>query len=255
MSKQQPGMERVEITYAFKPIGVIRSCFKEKFGVPRQPGILPDVISTLELHSPYDRPEAFVELEGFSHIWVIFVFHQTQREQWRPTVRPPRLGGNRRIGVFASRAPYRPNPIGLSVVALDKIECLENKCVLYLRGADLVDGTPVLDIKPYVPYVDAVKDAIGGFAAEMPVPSMPVVFSEKAALQCAQREKEGITGLRQLIEQTLALDPRPAYVAGGEEDAVQQFGMRLYDFDLKWQVRDGQAEVLELCSLPEESRE
>lgn len=243
-----------KLTYTFNPIGVIRSCFKEKFGIPRQPGLIPDAVSTLELFAPYDRLEAFAELEGFTHIWVIFVFHQAMREQWRPKVRPPRLGGNRRIGVFASRAPYRPNPVGLSVVALEKIECQENKCVLHLRGADLLDGTPVLDIKPYIPYVDAVPGAVGGYAEDIPTPTIQVTFSELAALQCAQREQEGTAGLRQLIEQILALDPRPAYVAEGEDDSAKDFGMRLYDFDLQWRVKGGRAEVLELRPLPEESR-
>ena len=244
-----------DLAYQFKPIGVIRSCYKEKFGIPRQPGIVPGAVSTLELLAPYDRPEALVELEGFSHIWVIFVFHQAMREQWSPTVRPPRLGGNQRIGVFASRAPYRPNPIGLSVVALEKIECGKDQCVLYLRGADVVDGTPVLDLKPYLPYVDAVQDAVGGYAEEMPVPTVPVTFSELAELQCAQREQDGITGLRQLIEQIIAQDPRPAYVANSETGVTQSFGMRLYDFDLLWQIQDGEAVVLELRSLPGETWE
>lgn len=240
--------------YEFIPIGVIRSCFKEKFGIPRQPGIIPDAVSILELIPPYDRAEAFSELEGFSHIWVIFVFHQAVREQWRPTVRPPRLGGNKRIGVFASRAPFRPNPVGLSVVTLEKVECGDNQCVLHIRGADLLDGTPVLDIKPYIPYADAVPDALGGYASDMPVPAIPVTFSKLAASQCAHREQEGTTGLRQLIEQILAQDPRPAYVAGSDEDSPKHFGMRLYDFDLQWQVKDGQAEVLELRPLADDAR-
>jgi len=252
MSNAGPDTSEDNLAFTFNPIGVIRSCFKEKFGIPRQPGIIPDVASTLELFTPYDRPEAFAELEGFTHIWLIFIFHQAMRDQWRPTVRPPRLGGNRRIGVFASRAPYRPNPIGLSVVALEKIECQENKCVLHLRGADLVDGTPVLDVKPYIPYVDALPQAVGGYAADIPVSSIEVAFSELAESQCAQRELEGIAGLRHLIEQIVALDPRPAYVADGEE-TTQQYGMRLYDFDLQWRISGDQAEILELRPLQNEA--
>lgn len=139
------------MTFSFQPIGVIHSCFKEKFGIPRQSGLVTAAQATLELHAPYDCPEALVELEGFSHIWVTFVFHQSMRDNWKATVRPPRLGGNQRIGVFASRSPFRPNPIGLSAVQLESIDCKDGHCQLQLRGADLLDGTPVLDIKPYVP--------------------------------------------------------------------------------------------------------
>lgn len=238
-----------DLTYQFRPIGVIRSCFKEKFGIPRQPGIVPDAVSTLELIAPYNRSEALAELEGFSHIWVVFVFHEAKREEWKPTVRPPRLGGNRRIGVFASRSPFRPNPIGLSAVMLEKIECDGERCVLHLRGADLLDGTPVLDVKPYLPYVDAIPQAEGGFAADAPDRQLSVRFSELAEMQCIERESE-LPGLQKLIEQIIAQDPRPAYIQRDEQE--QQFGMRLYDFDLRWQIRCDKAEVLELCPLQKE---
>lgn len=241
-------------TYQFTPIGVIRSCFKEKFGIPRQPGIVPEAVSTLELIAPYDRAEALAELDGFTHIWVIFVFHDAMREEWRPTVRPPRLGGNRRIGVFASRSPFRPNPVGLSVVRLEKVECNGERCVLHLRGADLLDGTPVLDIKPYLPYVDAVPGATGGFATDAPPGKLSVKFSEQAETQCDARESD-LPGLRKLIEQVLAQDPRPAYVQDKAQAEAQHFGMHLYDFDLRWQVRGEEVEVLELCPLPNEPRE
>lgn len=239
-----------ELSFHFSPIGVIRSCYKEKFGIPRQPGIVSEAPSTLELLPPYDRSEALAELEGFSHIWVIFVFHEALREQWRPTVRPPRLGGNRRIGVFASRAPYRPNPIGLSVVALEKIDCTGDRCVLHLGGADLLDGTPVLDIKPYLPYVDAINDAVGGYAGSAPASLISVSFSKKAEEQCEARSLSDLPGLRKLIEQIISQDPRPAYVQGDEHKPEQVYGMRLYDFDLRWQIRGNQAEVLELFPLP-----
>ncbi|WP_455197969.1 tRNA (N6-threonylcarbamoyladenosine(37)-N6)-methyltransferase TrmO, partial [Kaarinaea lacus] len=227
-------------TYQFNAIGVIRSCFREKFGIPRQPGIVMDTVSTLELTPPYNRPEALAELEGFSHVWVIFVFHDALREEWRPTVRPPRLGGNRRIGVFASRSPFRPNPVGLSVVKLDGIECQGDGCVLQLRGADLLDGTPVLDIKPYLPYVDAIPDALGGYASKAPEHRLSVTFSEMAEVQCEERERSGYPGLRRLIEQIVAQDPRPAYVQNNKADEGQRFGMRLYDFDLRLLINGDQ---------------
>ena len=236
-----------EVSYRFESIGIIHSCFKEKFGIPRQPGMVPEARASLELLAPYNRREALVELEGFSHIWIVFVFHQALREQWRPTVRPPRLGGNKRIGVFASRAPFRPNPIGLSVVALEKIEITDGRCLLQLRGADLLDGTPVLDIKPYIPYADALPDAVAGYATEYPGSQTPVRFSDKAAAQCVERERAGNKGLRKLIEQLLAQDPRPAYYEQNTDST--SFGMKLYDFDLQWQLIDGETEVLELRPL------
>lgn len=237
------------MTYSFQPIGVIRSCFKQKFGIPRQPGLVTAAQATLELYPPYDCPEAVAELEGFSHIWVVFVFHQALRENWKATVRPPRLGGNQRIGVFASRSPFRPNPIGLSAVSLERIECNGGHCQLQLRGADLLDGTPVLDIKPYVPYADALPEARGGFAAQAPVSELTVHFSDAAERQCAALEASGIPDLRLLIEQLLRADPRPAYCA--ERETRQTFGMRLYDFDVQWCTVGNLIEVLALQPVTE----
>lgn len=231
-------------TFEFQSIGVVRSCFTEKFGIPRQPGLVTEARATLELHAPYDCPEALTELEGFSHIWLVFVFHQALRDEWKPTVRPPRLGGNQRIGVFASRAPFRPNPIGISAVELEEIQCSNGHCELRLRGSDLLDGTPVLDIKPYVPYADSLPDAQGGFAAQPPTAQLSVVFSEQAQAQCAEWERTQHPGLCQLIEQVLQADPRPAYCTGRE--ARQSYGMRLYDLDVKWSVSGDQIEVLEV---------
>ncbi|MBL1276833.1 MAG: tRNA (N6-threonylcarbamoyladenosine(37)-N6)-methyltransferase TrmO [Ectothiorhodospiraceae bacterium] len=248
----------------FEPIGIIHSCFKEKFGIPRQPGLVTLAPATLELHAPYNNPKALTELEGFSHIWVIFVFHQAVRENWKPTVRPPRLGGNQRIGVFASRSPFRPNPIGLSAVKLEKVVCSEGRCVLHLKGADLLDGTPVLDIKPYLPYADAIPDARGGYAAQAPGPELTVSFSKLAIEQCrslqargqakgqargqakgqTRGQQIGMPDLAPLIEQILRADPRPAYCADSENP--RKFGMRLYDFDVQWSVTGSVVEVLAL---------
>ena len=138
----------METDFTFHPIGVIRSCFTEKFGIPRQPGLVPAARATLEVFSPYDRDEAFRNLDEFSHLWVIFVFHGIPAGKWRPTVRPPRLGGNRRTGVFATRSGFRPNPIGMSAVSLEGIRRHNGKLLLELSGIDLLDRTPVLDIKP-----------------------------------------------------------------------------------------------------------
>jgi tRNA-Thr(GGU) m(6)t(6)A37 methyltransferase TsaA len=237
------------MTFCFEPIGVIHSCYKEKFGIPRQSGLVTAAEATLELYAPYDCREALAELEGFSHIWVVFVFHQIKRQAWKPTVRPPRLGGNQRIGVFASRSPFRPNPIGLSAVLLEGIDCTGGRCRLRLRGADLVDGTPVLDIKPYLPYADALPEAQAGYAALAPDSGLSVSFNAMAAQQCADQEQSGFPGLRQLIEQMLRADPRPAYCVG--RDTQKRFGMRVYDFDVQWSATGQVIEVLALIPIIE----
>ena len=161
-------------------IGYIRTPFREKFGVPRQPGLATAAQGVLELAPPFDRPESLEGLEGFSHVWLLWRFHLAVRksEDWSPTVRPPRLGGNRRLGVFATRSPFRPNPLGLSAVRLLAVE--RRACRLVLGGVDLVDGTPVFDIKPYAPYTDSIPDAAGGFADASPEARLCVMFSAEA---------------------------------------------------------------------------
>ena len=215
--------------FTFAPIGVVHSCFKEKFGIPRQPGLVPAARAVLELLPPYNRAEAVRGLEGFSHIWVSFVFHACLDESRKPTVRPPRLGGNRRLGVFATRSTHRPNPIGLSAVELERIEAAPGRVLLHLKGADLLDGTPVLDIKPYLPYSDVIPAATGGFAAEAPSALFEVNFSRPALERCA-----AVPELELLICQILSQDPRPAYY--GKNDDRRVFGMKLLDYDVKWEV-------------------
>lgn len=228
--------------YQFKPIGIIESCFREKFGIPRQPGLATEARGLLRMYPPFDQLEAFKELETFSHIWIIFVFHCGMRDTWKSTVRPPRLGGNRRIGVFASRSGFRPNPIGMSVVRLEKITRENKETRLYLSGIDLMDGTPVLDIKPYVPYADAISDAVGGFAPHPPESLVQVVFSPEAEAFCLEKEKAGFPGLMRLIEQILSLDPRPAYYTS--TDQKTHFGMKIYDFNVEWRIHDNSAHVI-----------
>lgn len=228
--------------YEFEPIGYIHSPFKQKFGIPRQSGLVSEIKSSLELVPPYNNPETVVELEGYSHIWLQFVFHQAMREQWQPRVRPPRLGGNRSVGVFASRAPYRPNPIGLSLVKLEQVIADGDGVVLELSGVDLVEGTPVLDIKPYIPYVESIPDAEAGFATTAPQACLVVRFSKLAESQLTERE-DG-SALRQLITKVLELDPRPAYA---QEDG-RIYGFRMYDFDLRWQIDGDEIEVIELAT-------
>ncbi len=231
-------------TVVMRPIGVIRSVFKEKFGIPRQPGLAEEARATLEILPPYDRPEAFRGLEAFSHVWIVFVFHECLREDWRPTVRPPRLGGNQRLGVFATRSTFRPNPIGLSPVRLERIDCTEGTVRLHLSGVDLLDGTPVLDIKPYLPYADVIEGARGGFAEEAPGPKLAVVFAPEALAKCTALAVD-YPGLPRLIEQVLAADPRPAYAGAGQGERV--YGIKLLDFDLRFRIEGATAVVLDLA--------
>lgn len=232
--------------FQLRPIGLIHSPFKEKFGVPRQPGIATAAKAELQLLPPYDREEALEGLEGFSHLWILFYFHVTAERGWRPTVRPPRLGGNARVGVFASRSTHRPNPIGLSAVRLEGWGRENGRLLLRLRGADLVDGTPVLDIKPYLPYADSIPQARGGFAEQAPAARLRVVYTEPA-LAAVQARSAAYPELKTLIEQVLAADPRPAYRQ--RRASARQYGMRLLDFDLRWRVEGDEVVVEELVEV------
>ena len=228
----------------FEIIGTIRSCYKEKFGIPRQAGLVPTATATLELQPPFNRTEAFTGLEGFSHLWLLFLFHGNDHQGWKATVRPPRLGGNARLGVFATRSPFRPNPIGLSAVELERIEQYAGKVILHLKGVDLLDGTPIIDIKPYLPYADAIATASGGFADEAPQGQLAVHFLPQPEHTCRSMEKDRYPGLRKLIIDTLRNDPRPAYYQ--KRPQKSSFGMKLFDFDLRWEHDDDGITVIEL---------
>jgi tRNA-Thr(GGU) m(6)t(6)A37 methyltransferase TsaA len=232
------------------PIGIIASPYKEKFGIPRQPGLVTEARATLTLLPPYNQSEAVRGLDGFSHVWIIFVFHATQEQGWKPTVRPPRLGGNARMGVFATRSTFRPNPIGLSVAQLCGVQVQGANITLELAGTDLLDGTPVLDIKPYLPYADALSQASAGFAPQAPAIQQAVQFSAQATGQCRQKAAQWQTDMQRLITQVLGQDPRPSYQQGVEADG-RVYAMRLYDFDLRWRYTADGIEVLELATKPE----
>lgn len=218
-------------TYSFEPVGFIRSCFKEKFGIPRQPGLVPHATAVLVIEPPFCRPEAFRLLETFSHVWILFVFHQSLHHHWKPTVRPPRLGGNQRVGVFASRSGFRPNAIGQSAVKLISINETKGQIELLLGGADLLDGTPVLDIKPYLPYADAISDANSGYVPDQPAALWDVVFSSEAAKACSRFEHSRYPGLKQLITELITLDPRPGYRQAPRSHC---YGMRLWDLNVRF---------------------
>lgn len=216
--------------FTFPAIGIVHSCFKEKFGIPRQPGLAPLACAEIELLPPYSDRSAFDGLEGCSHLWVQFVFHANKRDEWKPKVKPPRLGGNKTLGVFATRSPTRPAPIGLSVVRLERIVERDGKLLVQISGVDLLDGTPVLDIKPYVPYVDCVPEAENSFAAAPPA-LVPVDIPAELQVQCrAYRQRTG-TDLAGLITQILQQDPRPQYQ---QPEPERVFGMQLLDLDVRW---------------------
>ncbi len=193
------------------------------------------------------RDEALKGLEDFSHLWLSFVFHQALGQEQRLSVRPPRLGGNQKLGVFATRSSHRPNAIGLSVVEFEGVCRRDGKTFLKLRGLDMIEGTPVLDIKPYLPYVDAIADAQAGFAHAVPTEKFEVVFGEQAQQQCQQWQAQW-PDLESLIAAIVSQDPRPAYQQN--DVSARVYGVRLYNIDVRWRVSSvGQAEVVELLSV------
>lgn len=251
--------------YSFNQIGIIHSCFKEKFTIPRQPGLVKKATATLELLAPYNRIEAVRGLEEFSHIWVVFFFHKSirdasednprnpqighQKREWKPTVRPPRLGGKKRVGVFASRSPFRPNPIGLSAVKLEGIDTGKGGIELHLSGVDLLDKTPVLDIKPYLGYADAVQDSHSSFADKRPKVVHEVIFSEQADKYCQFRSGDHAE-LKEMITQILETDPRPTFYRNqGSSLSDREFGVYILDFELRWIVQNDQILVTQLNQI------
>jgi tRNA-Thr(GGU) m(6)t(6)A37 methyltransferase TsaA len=219
-----------------KTIARIHSAFPEKFGVPRQSGLVEALRSTVVFEPEYRSPEAVRGLEEFSHVWLIWEFSRTRRDAWSPTVRPPRLGGNRRLGVFATRSPYRPNPIGLSCVRLERVE-LDPKLgpVLHVAGADLMDGTPILDIKPYLPYADCRPEASGGFAAQRPEGRLAVEIPQPWLDLVPEEDRPGLLGV-------LAQDPRPAY----QHDPERVYGLSFAGLEVRFRV---EGDRLTVCQI------
>ena len=227
-----------------EPIGVVESCFKEKFGIPRQAGLAASATATI--HLPLARFRDAVEgLDEFSHLWVIFAFHANKG--WKPRVRPPRLGGSRKIGVFASRSPHRPNPIGLSAVKLERIERSKTEILIHVSGADLLDGTPVLDIKPYISYADSIPRARSGWVKEEKQHRLSVSFSPTVTSQLRSTDPTGRRKLRPLIRELISQDPRPAFQR--EKSGPEAYAFRLCEFDVHWAVSARNAKVLELREM------
>lgn len=219
--------------YTLEPIGLIESPYKEKFAVPRQPRLVPAASACLKLIGDANCPESVRGIEQFSHIWLLFLFDQNLAAGWKPTVRPPRLGGNERIGVFASRSTFRPNGIGMSAVELQGVEQHGDHIYLKLGSVDLVDGTPIIDIKPYIPYSDAIVEAQGGYADSAPELAV-VQFSEQA--EYALSRMVDTEHKRQVIEQVLAQDPRPAYKK--QRTDPKEYAVNLFDLNVKFCVSD-----------------
>ncbi|MCM1299083.1 MAG: tRNA (N6-threonylcarbamoyladenosine(37)-N6)-methyltransferase TrmO [Firmicutes bacterium] len=219
-----------------KIIAHIKNDYTEKFGIPRQSGIINSLSSQIIFEPEYRIKEAFRGLEGFSHLWLIWQFSEAARENWSPTVRPPKLGGNKRVGVFATRSPFRPNPIGMSAVKLEKID-LDCACapVLTVTGADLMNNTPILDIKPYLPYADSRPEASSGFALQEKEGKLQVDFPMELLEKIPAEKREG-------LKEILSQDPRPAY----KEDSRRVYTMAFGENQVSFTVEQGIARVIDV---------
>lgn len=223
----------------FSPIAYLRSDFPEKFGLPRQSGIVNSLKSYIIFEPQYRIKEAFRGLEGYSHIWILWEFSQNESKEWSPTVRPPKLGGNKRMGVFATRSPFRPNPIGLSAVKLEKIDLdCPNAPILTVSGADITDNTPILDIKPYLPYADAYPDALSGFALTEREGGLSVEFPPELLHKIPAEKRQGLIDI-------LKQDPRPAYQNDPDRIYIMAFG----GFEVRFRVEDRLLFVVDVSAL------
>ena len=221
---------------AMRVIARIRSDFAEKFGIPRQSGLVSALRAAVVFEPEFRNPDALRGIGDFSHLWLIWEFSEAVRESWSPTVRPPRLGGNERVGVFATRSPYRPNPIGLSCVRLEDVRQEPALgTILIVSGADLMDGTPIYDIKPYIPYADAYPEARGGFAQDAPKPTLTVDFPPELLARVPADRREALCAV-------LALDPRPSY----QNDPTRIYGMHFADRNIRFTVKNN---TLTVCSV------
>ena len=228
-------MERIAIT----PIAKMKSDFPTKFGIPRQAGLVEALESTVVFEPEFRNADALRGIEGFSHLWIIWQFSQAVRQEWTPTVRPPRLGGNTRMGVFATRSPFRPNNLGLSCVKLLGIEETEDYgTVLHVAGADLLDGTPIFDIKPYIPYSDAKPEALGGFTDTAEDFLLEVNFPAPLLNKFPEKKRSAVIGV-------LSHDPRPSY----QKDPNRIYGLSFAGFDIRFQVKDKLLTVLEVTAV------
>jgi len=225
------------------PIGVLHSPFTSKFGLPRQSGLIHSALAHVELLPPYNVADAIRGLDGFSHLWLIFAFHEHLDRPWQPLIRPPGLGGNIKTGVFASRSSFRPNHLGMSVTKLLRTEISNEGIRLHISCPDIVSGTPIYDIKPYLAYADRIDGSIDGYAPAPPRASLPVCFSAQAESDIATLPAHPYGELRKLIVEVIGFDPRPPY-KGDLDDKI--YRMALYDLDVVWCVAEGEAQVLQV---------
>lgn len=226
------------MTETFKTIAHIRTDFPQKFGIPRQSGLVKELIGRIVFEPEYRNADSLRGIEDYDYLWLLWKFEGVERKKWLPTVRPPRLGGEKRIGVFATRSPFRPNPIGLSSVKLEKVEQTEEGMILVVSGVDLRDNTPIYDIKPYLPYVDSHPQARGGFAAERADYELLVEFPEELR-NSLPKEKQ------QAIIEVLKQDPRPAY----HEEEDRKYGVSFAGFNIKFVVKKSVLTVIEVEKL------
>ncbi len=225
--------------FTIKPIAHIKSDFSSKFGIPRQSGLIDELEAEIVFEKEYSVPEAFRGLEGYSHLWILWQFSECAEKEWSPTVRPPRLGGNKRMGVFASRSPFRPNSIGLSCVKLISVEETEEYgVVLKVSGADLLDGTPIIDIKPYLPYVDSHPEASGGFALQEKEGSLEVIFPDELLEIIPESKQEALKAV-------LKQDPRPQY----QNDPERIYGLEFAGFDVRFRIENEILTVVEVVEI------
>lgn len=228
-----------------KIIARVHSDFPTKFGIPRQSGLVDSLTSRIVFEPEYRTADALRGLEEFSHIWVLWEFSESVRETWSPTVRPPRLGGNRRMGVFATRSPFRPNPIGISCVRLERIVQEDGLgSVLYVSGADMMDGTPVYDIKPYLPYADAHPEAVGGWAQQ----TLEYCLGTEIPAELLEKVPEEY---REALQEILEQDPRPSY----QQDADRMYGMEFAGMEIRFRVKGKQLTVCSIDAVGQETEE
>lgn len=217
-------------------IAHMKSDFSDKFGIPRQSGLVQDLRSTIIFEPEFRNPDALRVLEDFSHLWIIWQFSKAARSDWSPTVRPPRLGGNKRMGVFATRSPFRPNSIGLSSVKILGIENTDQYgSVIHVAGADLLDGTPIFDIKPYIPYSDCHADATGSFTDTAGDFLLEIDFPDELLQKIPENKRQALTGV-------LSHDPRPSY----QQDPNRQYGLSFAGYNIRFQINNNKLTVIDV---------
>lgn len=229
--------------YSVKPIAIAKTPFAQKFGIPRQSGLV-QLPATIEFRPPFNHYQAIEGLEQVSHLWVSFIFHQHVDKEPQLQVRPPRLGGNKKLGVFATRSSFRPNSLGLSLVKLEKIEQTEQGIVLHITGLDVLDGTPIVDIKPYLPYADVIDVAFNHIAPNAPELRLSVSWQAQALIDLYERYADKSVCYKEYIEQIIALDPRPAYK---QTQSSGEYAMQLFGLDIHWSMQDEHTAIINNC--------